>query len=90
MAVFHIAIDRGAAAVAAVQKWIDLDELIPTVQSVLKVLISFDFSLAIFELGAPRAVASAPILAFLDDDAVQPLTVVAAKQPHSGTASRDT
>ena len=38
------------------QKWIDLDELIPTVQTVLKVPHSFDFSLALDELGAPRAV----------------------------------
>ena len=35
---------------------IDLDELIPAVQSVLKVLHSFDFSLAVLELGALRFV----------------------------------
>ena len=38
------------------QKWIDLGELIRAVQTVLKVLHSFDFSLTVFELGAPRAV----------------------------------
>ena len=37
------------------QKWIDLGELILAVQTVLKVLHSFDFSLTVFELGAPRA-----------------------------------
>ena len=35
---------------------IDLNELILTVQTVLKVLHSFDFSLAVDELGAPRFV----------------------------------
>ena len=35
---------------------IDLDELILAVQSVVKVLHSFDFSLAVDELAAPRVV----------------------------------
>ena len=46
------------------QKWIDLDELIPTVQSVLKVLHSFDFSLAVDKLAALASTRRAPISLF--------------------------